>query len=171
MRGASTLRPGTGKNGGVTSNEGASPHGIGRLLSLRRRRSLAQPALPSPGGVSPAAAAEIEAVLASVEADAHDFAVRLSSRLYPLVRRGVPPRVIERAPVPKVARLRFADGTTVLVKLALPGDLGAIVEIMRRSVTPSACRTDPDGSTHLVFRLSGGHRLVSLRVVGLDQPD
>jgi len=153
-------------------SESGSPHGIGRLLSLARRRYHTEAALPSPrSAVDPAAAAEIEAVLASVEADAHDFAVRLSSRLYPLVRRGVPPRVIERAPVPRVARLRFADGTTVLVKLAVPGDLGAIVEIMRRSVTPSACRTAPDGSTHLVFRLSSGHRVVSLRVVGLDQPD
>ena len=100
------------------------------------------------------------------------FSRRLSSRLQPLIQRGVPPRFIEAAPAPRAARLRFADGTTVLVKVAVPGELGTLALTMRYgSLRPARCTTDPDGSAHLLLSCSGEHRHLWLHVVGLDQPD
>ena len=99
-----------------------------------------------PGGVAPAEAAEIEAMFASVDADGSALALRLSLKLGPLVQRGVPPRVLEAAPVAKAARLRFADGTTVVVKSTSPGDLAVLAMAMQHgSLRPAACRTGPDG--------------------------
>jgi hypothetical protein len=143
------------------------------LWSLAHRRALAgATALKVPAGTVTADTVDIDSALAAVDVDRRDFARRLSSHLQPLVQRGVPPRVIEAAPVPRAARLRFADGTTVLVKMAVPGELGALALTMRHgSLKPARCTTDPDGSTHLVLSCSGEHRRLSLHVVGLDQPD
>ena len=74
--------------------------------------------------------------------------------------------------MPRAARLRFADGTTVVVKSVVPGDVAVLALAMRHgSVRPAACTTDLDGSTQLLFTWLGGHRELALRVVGLDQPD
>jgi hypothetical protein len=125
-----------------------------------------------PGGVAPAEAAEIEAMFASVDADRHALALRLSLKLGPLVQRGVPPRVLEAAPVAKAARLRFADGTTVVVKGTSPGDLAVLAMAMQHgSLRPTACRPSPDGGAQLQLRSPDGQHRLSIRVVGLDQPD
>jgi hypothetical protein len=122
--------------------------------------------------MGPAQAAEIEAIFAAVDADGPALDLRLSRRLGPLVQRGVPPRVIEAAPVPRAARLRFADGTTVVVKGTSPGDLAVLAMAMQQgSVRPAACRTDPQGRTQLLFSGRDGQCRLSLRVVGFDQPD
>ena len=74
--------------------------------------------------------------------------------------------------MPRAARLRFADGTTVLVKVAVPGELVTLAVIMRRgSLKPATLTTDHDGSAHLLLTCPGEDRGVSLHVVGLDQPD
>ncbi len=152
---------------------GKPVQGIARLWPLARRRTSAGSGLLGlSAGTGATEVEEVGALLAAVDTDRRDFALRLSSRLGPLVRRGVPPRVIEGAPVPRAARLRFADGTTVLVKAAVPGDLGALAVIMRRgSLKPAAFTTDRDGGAHLLLSCPGEHRGVSLHVVGLDQPD
>ena len=117
-------------------------------------------------------AADIDAMLTAVSAGLGDLASRLSWRLNPLVQRCVPARAIETAPGPFAARLRFADGTAVVVKSAAPGDVGVLALAMRRgSVRPAACTTDSDGAIRLVFTWPGWHRDLSLRVLGLDQPD
>jgi hypothetical protein len=88
------------------------------------------------------------------------------------VRRGVPPRVIEGAPVLRAARLRFADGTTVLVQVGVPGGLGALAVMMRRgSLKPAAFTADCDGKVHLLLSRPGELGELSLHVVGVDQPD
>jgi hypothetical protein len=111
-------------------------------------------------------------MLAALDTDTLHLALRLSWRLRPLVQRSVPPRAIEAAPAPRAARLRFADGTTVVVKSAVRGDLAILAVAMRHgSVNTAACATGSDGSTHLLFTWPGGRRELSLRVVGLDQPD
>ena len=152
---------------------GRPVHALARLWPLARRRaSSGSSLLGLSAGIDPTGVGEVEAVLAAVDTDRRDFALRLSSRLQPLVRRGVPPRVIEGAPVPRTARLRFADGTTVLVKVDVPGELGTLAVIMRRgSLKPAALKTDFDGSARLLLSCSDEHRGVSLHVVGLDQPD
>jgi hypothetical protein len=59
-----------------------------------------------------------------------------------------------------------------VVKSAVPGDVGALALAMTRgSVRPTACMADPEGGVRLVFMWPGSHRRLSLRVVGLDQPD
>ena len=127
---------------------------------------------PAKAGIDPAEAAAIDTMLATVDADQPVLALSLLSRLRALVQRSVPPRVIAAAPVPRAARLLFADGTTLLVKSNLPGDLGTLaVAMWRGSVTTAACTTDTEGRAHLLFSWQGGHRGLSLRVVGLDQPD
>jgi hypothetical protein len=165
--------PKSEKNDGMTLSTGKPVHGIARLWLLAHRRVSAGPSfLGLSAGTDPTEVEQIEALLAAVGTDRRDFALRLSSRLGPLVRRGVPPRVIEGAPVPRAARLRFADGTTVLVKVTVPGELGTLAVIMRRgSLMPAAFSTDRDGSAHLLLSCPGEHRRVSLHVVGLDQPD
>ncbi len=157
----------------MRSSTGNPVHGIGRLWSLALRRPATASEVLSPSATATTAEAELDAVLAAADSeDRRDFSRRLSSRLQPLVQRGVPPRVIEAAPVPRAARLRFADGTTVLVKVNVPGELGTLALTMRhRSLRPAACTTDPDGSAHLLLSCSGEHRRLSLHVVGLDQPD
>jgi hypothetical protein len=161
------------KNDVVRLSAGKPVPGLGRLWSLAHRRTLGSTNfLGSPAEPSSVDTAELEAMLAAIDADKRDFALRLSSRLHPLVQRGVPPRAIEAAPARRAARLRFADGTTVLVKVAAPGDLGALAITMRHgSLKPAGCTTDADGTAHLVLICADEHRWLSLHVVGLDQPD
>ncbi|MGA3218478.1 MAG: hypothetical protein ABSE77_05270 [Acidimicrobiales bacterium] len=157
----------------MPSSSGRPVQAIEGLWSLARHSVRPHsPVLALPGGMGPAEAAEIEAMFAAVEADGRTLALRLSRKLHPLVERGVPPRVIEAAPVPRAARLRFADGTTVVVKGTSPGDLAVLAMAMQHgSLRPAACRTDPQGSTQLLFSWPDGRRRLSVRVVGLDQPD
>jgi len=153
---------------GTTKRE-AQATGMLWLLSRHGGRARASLGVP---GVGHADACEIEAMLDAVGAGARELALRLSLRLNPLVKRCVPPRAIEAAPVQRAARLRFADGTSVVVKSLVPGDVGVLALAIRRgSVKPAACMTEADGSTRLVFTGLAGHRQLSLRVVGLDQPD
>jgi hypothetical protein len=156
------------KNGGVTVSAGREREASGSLWSFGRRSARTAFQVQ---GLDPADASEIEAMLNAVST-AGDFPLRLLRRLNPLVQRCVPPRAIEAAPVPRAARLRFADGTSVVVKSAVPGDVGVLALAMRHgSVKPAACTTGPDGCTRLVFTWPGRHKELSLRVVGLDQPD
>jgi len=134
-------------------------------------------ARPLPAGrstrpdVDPRDAAELELMFARVSST-NELASRLSWRLRLLAQRAVPARSLEPAPVPRAARLRFADGTTVVVRGAVPGDLGVLAMAMQHcSVRPTTCSTTSDGSTNLALAWAGGHRRLSLQVVGLDQPD
>jgi hypothetical protein len=157
----------------MRSSAGRPGPGIGRLWSLTHRRTLTGSGLFGPPAATGAPEmADIEAVLTPDDTDRREFARRLSSRLSPLVQRGVPPRVIEAAPAPRACRLRFADGTTVLVQVSVPGEVGALAVTMRHgSLKPTGCTTDRDGSAHLFLSSSAEHRWLSLHVVGLDQPD
>ncbi len=106
------------------------------------------------------------------EADEVRVALLLASVLRPLVRRSVPPRLVEAGPAVRSARLHFADGTTVLVRSLRPGDLTALAVVMRRcSAKPVSCTMAPDGSTQLRLVWPGGQRPLALQVLGLDQPD
>jgi hypothetical protein len=96
---------------------------------------------------------------------------RLEVRLDPLVKRAVPARAVEAAPGLPSARVRFADGTTVVARGDVPGDVGVLALWVRRgSVPPLSCSTDAEGA-HLVFGSPDGHRTLSLLVTGLDQPE
>jgi hypothetical protein len=157
----------------MRASAGRPVPGIGRLRSLAHRRALGGDGLlASEARTGAPRLADIGAVLTPDDADRREFARRLSLRLYPLVQRGVPPRVIEAAPAPRACRLRFADGTTVLVQVSIPGEVGALAVTMRHgSLKPTGCTTDQDGSAHLFLSSSAENRWLSLHVVGLDQPD
>jgi hypothetical protein len=129
------------------------------------------------GFLSRADVADIEARLAAVELDeAHRRNRRLVPRLQLLVDRRVPARCVEPAPGIGVARVRFADGTTVFARGAVPGDVALLaVAVQRRSLPPTACSVDSDG-THLIFggppgEWGGRRRRLSILVTGLDQPE
>ena len=100
------------------------------------------------------------------------LADRLQVLLPGLVSRRVPVRTLEAGPVAHVARLRLADGTTLLVSSVPPGGLGRLMRALldRRTVLVSSWTRRGDG---LVVTLSGvpGRHPVTLRVVGPDQPD
>ena len=164
--------PGPYKNDGVALSTGRI-HGLVRLWPRAYRQTSTGSSFPGlSAGAEPTEVEEVGSILAAVDTDRRDFSVRLASRLHPLVRRGVPPRVIERAPVRRAARLRFADGTTVLVKAAVPGEFGTLAVVMRRgSLKPVAFTTDRDGGAHLLLSCPGDQHRVSVHVVGLDQPD
>jgi hypothetical protein len=71
-----------------------------------------------------------------------------------------------------VARLVFADATTVLVKSTVPGGFGLLAFAMTRgSVRTAACGTDTWGRTCLELSLPGRSRGLTFYVTGLDQPD
>jgi len=116
-------------------------------------------------------AAEI-ALLFESAAEGSDLPVRLYRRLHLLVERSVPARGIEAAPVPRAARVRFADGTTVVAKTSVPGELGLLALAIRRaSVTPRACYMGADDQVRIVLVGRPNGHPVSLQVVGFDQPD
>ena len=122
--------------------------------------------------LSPEQGAGIDRLLADMGAENLELSLRLSWRLRPLVQRGVPPRAVEAGPAAHAARLRFGDGTTVIVKGNTPGDVGVLaVAVQRCSVKPTACTTTPEGSTQILFTWPGRRHSLWLRVLGLDQPD
>lgn len=97
---------------------------------------------------------------------------RLQVQLPVIVARQVPVRGITAGPVEGVARLRLADGTTMLVGARQPGDLGRVVRAVadKRAVLLTGWDRGPQG---LAITLGGvpGRTPVSLRVLGPDQPD
>ena len=75
----------------------------------------------------------------------------LLAHLQPLVARKVPVRGVEPVPELRTVRVRFADGTAVVVRGEVAGDAGVLASVLRdHTVLPSACSTDAAG-TRLVF--------------------
>ena len=137
----------------------------------------ARTAAPSPATSTrrrsiPADVAELTARFARVEADRSAMQRGLlENHLRPLVTRRVPVRCIEVVPQLRTTRVRFADGTAVVVRGEAAGDAGVLASVVRQHrVLPADYRTD-DAGTHLVFDWFDGRRHMSLLVTGLDQPD
>jgi hypothetical protein len=122
--------------------------------------------------VSAADAAEVARRLDRVDAEhATRFARQLVHRLHQLVDRGVPARGIEPVPAWGAARLRFADGTTLVVRGAAAGDVGVLASWARRgSIVPRSVSTAASRA-RLTFAAPDGHGEVAVLVRGLDQPD
>lgn len=138
---------------------------------MRRRRRRA-PSDPSEvEGVEPADVAELAGRLAAVDAEqARARDATLARRLRPLVDRRVPLRGVEAVQEVRASRLRFADGTAVVVRGDVAGDVGVLAMWVRSASVPAAsCSRDADG-VRLVFAPPRGRRHVSVVVTGLDQP-
>ena len=149
------------------------------VIAAGRRRRSRRPELAAvearaavDDGLDPADAAELDERFSAVEAEqAVERNRRLVLELQPLVDRRVPARSIERAPGVGAARIRFADGTAVVVRGVARGDVGVLAALMhRRAVPPEACSSGADG-TRLTFGWPGRRQRVSVVVTGLDQPD
>jgi hypothetical protein len=141
----------------------------------RRRRAVraeTRPAAASDASIAPGDRDDLAARFAAIEADlARDRDRRLVYRLRPLVERRTPARAVEAVPALGAARIRFADGTAVLVHGDGPGDLGILARWVRcGSVVPCACALDGQG-THLVLRSPSRRRQLGVRVAGFDQAE
>lgn len=97
---------------------------------------------------------------------------RLSRRLEGLISRRVPVRGISPGPLGGIARLRFADGTAVLVRSARQGDLSRVARTLttRRSMVLAGYDAGPEGVL-LTLHGAPGREPVGLVLIGPDQPD
>lgn len=89
-----------------------------------------------------------------------------------LLSRRVPVRGLEPGPVTGVGRMRWGDGTVMLVASARPGELGRVLRSLetRRSLI---LQSYEPGEAGPLLTLAGGvgREPVRLVVVGPDQPD
>ena len=125
-----------------------------------------------PEGFADGDLAELDVVFAAAEAEeARRRDARLAILIAPLVARRVPARIIEAVPSLHAARIRFADGTSVLVRGRTPAT---------SACWPAGCATagwcrsrcSPTSSgMELAFSVSDRPCPFVLRLTGLDQPD
>jgi hypothetical protein len=97
----------------------------------------------------------------------------LRVRVEPLVERRVPVRAVEALSELRIVRVRFADGTALVVRGVTPGDAGRLAMLIRRHrVVPCSCTPEPDGEQgmRVVFGWESDRHHLALRVSGLDQP-
>jgi hypothetical protein len=142
------------------------------VVVLRRRARGRRPAPLDEPALDPVDIADLAARFERIDAErAAHHGVLLEIHLRPLVDRRVPVRCVEAVPELHTTRVRFADGTAVVVRGETAGDAGVLASVVRQHrVLPADYSTDAAG-THLVFDWSGGRRQMSLLVTGLDQPD
>ena len=138
---------------------------------MRRRRRRSPSDDEGVDGLEPADVLDLQARFAEVDADhAGRRDARLVRRLKALVDRRVPVRGVEPVWSLQGSRLRFADGTAVVVRGDVAGDVGVLAMWARSaSVVATSCALAADG-VHIVFDLPRGRRHVSVLVTGLDQP-
>ena len=138
------------------------------------RRQHPAPAPPStePEGFADGDLAELDGAFAAAEAEeARRRDARLAVLIAPLVARRVPARIIEAVPGLHAARIRFADGTAVLVRGRTPGDVGVLACWVRdRRVVPVSCSPTSSGM-ELAFSVGDRPCPFVLQLPGLDQPD
>jgi hypothetical protein len=140
------------------------------VARVRRRQRADMP--PCEVMFDPVDRAELEALLASVERDGRgDQGAQLSVGLHDVIARHVPLRTVEANWALRAVRLRFADGTAVLLSGARPGAFGVLASRVRQgSVCLLGCRPDPAGTT-LVFDGPRGREILLVGAASLDQPD
>ncbi len=112
---------------------------------------------------------------AALKATAGEFAqavnALLSAHLAVVRRRRVPVNRVSAAPATHLARVRFADGTTVLVQGLRPGGASDLAAGVITSGPVCLARvTARENQLVLTFDL-GGRRRAQLLAVGMDQSD
>ena len=131
---------------------------------------------PHPG-LDPIDTASIGATLEAI-GEAHNHAQQriLASLVDRLIERRVPVRVVDVVPGQREGRVRFADGTTVRASGAAAGDLGILAAVIREgSILATSCVHDSTGVSIVFDRtlrpVAGAVRMLSIRIIGIDQPD
>jgi hypothetical protein len=121
--------------------------------------------------LDPRDVADLDAALAATEREIfRDRAARLSAGLSHLVERRVPVRTIEPDWATHAVRVRFADGTTMLVSGASPGAFGVLASRLREgSVCLLSCEPAPSG-TNLVFDGPHGRETLHVTSAGVERP-
>ena len=95
----------------------------------------------------------------------------IASRVNVLIRRRTPLRVVESAMSVHAVRLRFADGTTLIVHGAHAGDAGLLAaRLLFGAVTAARCEVGVDG-IRLQLACAQRPKRLWVDVLGLDQPD
>lgn len=98
----------------------------------------------------------------------------LGIRLDELINRRVPVRGIHAGPVELSTRLRFADGTTLLVRSEQSGNLARVLRAVQtgRAVLIERWERRPGGlAMSLGMQLDGKRIHLAMLVLGPDQPD
>lgn len=114
---------------------------------------------------------DLDARFASIAAEGLDEQGELiAARVTPVVRRGVPVRWVEPVPGLRASRLHFADGTSVLARGEVAGDVAVLAQALQRHrVAAASCSRAQDGiHVHFVWGVRKG---VGVVVTGLDQPE
>ena len=137
---------------------------------VRRSRHAPVAAVSPTDPIDPIDCAELESRLSIVGSDEH-LAQRLAIRVAPLIARQVPVRGVEPAPSLRAMRIRFGDGTTVIVRGLAPGDAAVLGVALRDHPVPPAACTTLDDIVLLSFHFPAGHRHITVQLLGLDQPD
>jgi len=114
---------------------------------------------------------DLDERFAAIAADRLDEQGELiAAHVTPVVRRGVPVRRVEPVAGLRSSRLHFADGTSLLARGEVAGDVAVLAQALQRHrVAPASCVRAPDG-VHVHFQW-GVRRGVGVVVTGLDQPE
>ena len=139
--------------------------------ALRRTESRANAPVPEPVARS-LEQDEIDAIFASAVLDFDGArAALISARLRQVVLRRVPVKSIRPAPIPRTARVIFADGTVVIARGYRAGDLGMLsVSVLTEPPVVLRSYHRENDATRLVFAVRDDRRFAA-QAVGLDQSD
>jgi hypothetical protein len=120
-------------------------------------------------GFDPSDLAELEAVFAAVEAEQRrGQVIQAAPILRRLVSRRVPARAVEAAPEQRAVRVRFADGTQLLVRGRTPGDAGVLARWVRDRTVLPVTWLEAEGETRLTFGSPQRRGHLGFVVTGVD---
>ena len=120
-------------------------------------------------GFDPSDLAEMEAAFAAVEAEqVRRQGVEAGPVLRRLVARRVPARAVEAAPERRAVRVRFADGTQLLVRGTTPGDAGVLARWLRDRTVLLVTWLEDEGGARLTFASPERRGRLGFVVTGVD---
>ena len=121
-------------------------------------------------GFDPSDLAELDAAFAAVEAERlRGQLIQAAPVLRQLVSRQVPARAVEAAPERRAVRVRFADGTQLLVKGTTPGDAGVLARWVRDRTVLLVTWLEAEGQARLTFASPHRRGRLGFVVTGIDQ--
>jgi hypothetical protein len=121
-------------------------------------------------GFDPSDLAELEAVFAAVDAEqVRQQGAEAAPVLRRLVSRGVPARAVEAAPDRGAVRIRFADGTQLLVRGSAPGDAGVLARWLSDRTVLLVTWLETEGEARLTFASPQRRGHLGFVVTGVDR--
>lgn len=110
----------------------------------------------------------------AAERDEENLRTLLGKRLDYLISRRIPVRGVHPGPIQLTSRLRFADGTTLLVRSEHPGSLARVLQavLSGKPVLVERWERRPGGlALWLALQATGKRLHLGVLVLGPDQPD